>query len=112
MNNTDLLLLATSSGASVAVIMSGDEPQNTSKKRKNRKKRIWAREWLLQQPHKGAYNSIPNYLCLTDQEDFQKFLQMNTETFQVKLSKVFSEAATKAVSKNNTGSKKNCSSDK
>ena len=68
--------------------MSGDEPQNPSKKRKNRKKRIWTREWLLQRPHKGAYNGILTDLPLTDQEDFRKFLRMNTETFQVKLSNI------------------------
>ena len=110
MNNTDLLLLAASFCALVAVIIYFDEPQNPSKKQKYRKKRIWAREWLLHQPHKGAYNGILTNLCLTDQEDFQKFLQTNTETFQVKLSNVILEAATKGVFKNNTDSEKNCSS--
>ena len=52
------------------------------------------------------YNGILTDLRLTDKEDFRRFLRMNTETFQVKLSNVFLEAATKAVSKNNTGSKK------
>ena len=73
---------------------------------------MWAREWVLQRPHKEAYNGILTDLPLTDQEDFRKFLRMNTVTFQVKLSKGFLEAATKAVSKNNTGSEKNCSSNK
>ena len=110
MNNTDLLLLAASFCALVAVIIYFDEPQNPSKKQNYRKKRIWAREWLLHQPHKRAYNGILTDLCLTDQEDFQKFLQTNTETFQVKLSNVILEAATKGVFKNNTDSEKNCSS--
>ena len=59
MNNTDLLL-ATSYGASVAVIISDDESQNPSKKRNNRIKRIWAREWLLQLPHKGGIYRYSN----------------------------------------------------
>ena len=112
MNNTDLLLLAAECGASVAVIMSADEPQNPSKKLNNRKKRIWAREWLLQRPHKGACNGILADLRLTDLEYFRKFLRMNTETFQVKLSEVFLEAASKVASKNNISSEKNFSSDK
>ena len=89
MNNTDLLLLAASYGASVAVIMYGDEPQNPSKKRKKRRKRIWTREWPLDQSQKGAYKVILTHLYLTDQEDFRKFLQVNVETFQVKLSILF-----------------------
>lgn len=40
MNNTDLLLLAASYDALVAVIMSGDEAQSPSKKQKNRKENM------------------------------------------------------------------------
>ena len=58
----------------MAVIKFGDEPQSPSKKLKKRNERIWAREWLLQPPLKGASGSILTDLRLPDQEDFRKFL--------------------------------------
>ena len=48
------------------------------------KRRIWAKNWLLERQKKGAYNGILNELRLTDKEDFRKYLRMNTETFQVR----------------------------
>ena len=78
-NDEDILLLAALCGATVAVKAIAEDLETCKKK----KKRIWAREWLLERPNKGAYNGILSELHLTDQKDFRKFLRMNTETFQV-----------------------------
>ena len=82
-NDEDILLLAALCGATVAVKAIAEDLETCKKKKRNKKKRIWAREWLLERPNKGAYNGILSELRLTDQEDFRKFLRMNTETFQV-----------------------------
>ena len=50
------------------------------KKKTRVKKRFWMKEWLHSRFQKGAYNGIINELRLQDQEDFRKFLRMNTET--------------------------------
>ena len=78
-NDEDILLLAALCGATVAVKAIAEDLETCKKK----KKRIWAREWLLERPNKEAYNDILSELHLTDQKDFRKFLRMNTETFQV-----------------------------
>ena len=46
-------------------------------------------EWLLRIPHKGSCSGILTDLRVTDEEDFRKFLRMNTAKFQVKVSNVF-----------------------
>ena len=51
-------------------------------KKKSRRK-IWAREWLLKQNERGAYNGVLNDLRLTGNEDFRKYLRMNTRAFEV-----------------------------
>ena len=51
-------------------------------KKKSRRK-IWAREWLLKQNERGAYNGVLNDLRLTGNEDFRKYLLMNTRAFEV-----------------------------
>ena len=82
-NDEDILLLAALCGATVAVKAIAEDLETCKKKKKKKKKRIWATEWLLERPNKGAYNGILSELHLTDQKDFRKFLRMNTETFQV-----------------------------
>ena len=62
--------------ASYTVIMELDT------KKKSRRK-IWAREWLLKQNERGAYNGVLNDLRLTGNEDFRKYLRMNTRAFEV-----------------------------
>ena len=62
--------------ASYTVIMELDT------KKKSRRK-IWAREWLLKQNERGAYNGVLNDLRLTGNEDFRKYLLMNTRAFEV-----------------------------
>ena len=69
----------------MAVKAIAEDLETCKKKKRNKKNRIWAREWLLERPNKGAYNGILSELPLTDQEDFRKFLRMNAETFQVAL---------------------------
>ena len=73
-NDEDILLLAALCGATVAVNAIAEDLE-TCKKKQKKKKRIWAREWLLERPNKGAYNGILSELRLTDQEDFRKFLR-------------------------------------
>ena len=70
-----IVCLAASAGVYAAILHSA----KSSKK----KRHVWVKKWLLEQQKKGAYNGIVSDLCLTDQEDFQKFLKMNTETCQV-----------------------------
>ena len=41
------------------------------------------RPWIRKRDSKGAYYSIINDLKFTDNEDFRKYLRINTSTFQV-----------------------------
>ena len=54
-----------------------------STKSSKKKRRVWVKKWLLERQKKEAYDGIVSDLRLTDREDFQKFLRMNTETLQV-----------------------------
>ena len=51
--------------------------------KKKLRRKIWAREWLLKQNERGAYNGVLNDLRLTGNEDFRKYLRMNTRAFEV-----------------------------
>ena len=61
-NDEDILLLAALCGATVAVKAIAEDLETCKKKKSNKKKRIWARERLLERPNKGAYNGILSQL--------------------------------------------------
>ena len=42
------------------------------------RRKIWTREWLLKRKERGTYNGILNELRLADNEDFTKYLRMNS----------------------------------
>ena len=54
-------------------------------KKERRKRRIWARDWLLKRKERGAYNGILSELRLTDKEDFRKFLRMNNKRITINM---------------------------
>ena len=56
------------------------------RRRRNEKKRfrsVWVKPWLLNRDEKSAYNNILGELRLKDQEEFRKYLRMNTQTYEV-----------------------------
>ena len=53
------------------------------KLKKKRNRQIWLKDWLRVRDEKGAYANILQELRLTDHEHYQKYLRMNSETFQV-----------------------------
>ena len=50
---------------------------------KRRRRTIWVKPWLANRDAKSAYNNILQELRLQDQEEFRKYLRMNTESYQV-----------------------------
>ena len=66
----------------VAVLVVACGATVIQQQRKKRKKRIWIKPWL-QCKNRSAYNMILNELSLHDQQDFRKYLRMNTDTFEV-----------------------------
>ena len=58
-----------------------DESQG--KKRKKRK--CWVKPWIASRETKGAYNILVTELCLTEREDYQCFMYMSHETFNVSI---------------------------
>ena len=57
------------------------------RRRRQRSRNVWVKEWLQKRDEKGAYNNILQELRLNDAENFRRFIRMNTETYQVDLSK-------------------------
>ena len=55
------------------------------KPRRNRIRKTWMKDWLGKRDTKGAFVNILQELKLNDHENFRKYLQMNTETYQVRL---------------------------
>ena len=54
---------------------------NASKERKKRK--IWAKKWLLNRDEKSVYGNIIAELRIDDAENSRRYLRMNTATFEV-----------------------------
>ena len=75
--NVSLLVLA----VGTALIYDHQLPR----KKKRRKRCYWVKPWLEKRYERGAYNGILTEMRLHDQEDFRKYLRMNTDTFQVEL---------------------------
>ena len=69
--------------AAVVVISCCSELLGTEQP-KEKKKSIWVKEWLKEKD-RSVYNMLLSELLVQDQEDFRKYLRMNTETFQVEL---------------------------
>ena len=45
---------------------------------------MWIRSWLAERENRGVYNNLLQELKCTDDENYRKYLRMNTETFQVR----------------------------
>ena len=43
-----------------------------SKSKKTRRKRLWAKEWLIRREERGAYRTILNELNVQDSQDYRK----------------------------------------
>ena len=50
---------------------------------KKRRRSCWVKRWLLNREEKSAYSNIFTELYLTDQEEFRKYLRINTVTYTV-----------------------------
>ena len=48
-------------------------------KKKRRKRRYWVKPWLEKRYKRSAYNGILTEMRLHNQEDFRKYLRMNTD---------------------------------
>ena len=51
------------------------------KKKRNRK--IWVKTWLKNREAQSAYNNLFSELWLRDEEEFRRYLRINTETRRV-----------------------------
>ena len=67
--------------ACIILIILKRRRRKTNKVKKSRT--CWVRDWLQQKEKKSAYNNILSELRLTDQEEFRRYLRMNTETYTV-----------------------------
>ena len=55
------------------------------KQKKSRNRKTWMKYWPHERDTRGAYADILQELRLDDHENFRKYLDMNTDTFQVTL---------------------------
>ena len=69
--NVSLLVLA----VGTALIYDHQLPR----KKKRRKRRYWVKPWLEKRYERSAYNGILAEMRLHNQEDFRKYLRMNTD---------------------------------
>ena len=54
-------------------------------RKKNKKRKMWVKSWLLRRDEKSAYQNILQELRLEDAENFRRYLRMNSETFEVSI---------------------------
>ena len=54
-------------------------------RKKNKKRKMWVKSWLLRLDEKSAYQNILQELHLEDAEHFSRYLRMNCETFEVSI---------------------------
>ena len=54
------------------------------RKRKRKAKEVWEREWL-KRTERGVYRQLLEELRLEDEENYRRYLRMDTKTFQAKL---------------------------
>ena len=67
--------------ATTAVLVANISYNKSKKKRRRRKE--WTKSWLLNRDGKSVYNNILEELRCNDQENYRRYLRMNTETFEV-----------------------------
>lgn len=65
------------------VVLLSEYFKNKEKKIKKRNKKMWVKLWLQNRKTESAYNRIFAELRLHDQEEFRRYLRMNTATYQV-----------------------------
>ena len=58
------------------------------KKEKRRKKVVWVKPWLANREFKSAYCNILAELRLHDEEEFRRYLRINTEAYTELIEKV------------------------
>ena len=73
-----ILKLAACAAQIIAVVM----------KKKNRKRKIWVKKWLLARENKSVYNNLFQELRVDDAESYRRYLRMNTDTHQELLQSV------------------------
>lgn len=62
--------------------------EEASRSRRKRKKRLWARSWLLRRPLYGQYEKLMHELTSEDVSGYKNFLRMDPEMFQELLVRV------------------------
>ena len=55
------------------------------RKRKRKTKEVWEREWFRRRSERGVYRQLLEELRLEDEENYRRYLRMDTKTFQVRL---------------------------
>lgn len=55
--------------------------EEASRSRRKRKKRLWARSWLLRRPLYGQYEKLMHELTSEDVSGYKNFLRMDPEMF-------------------------------
>ena len=63
--------------------------ENKAIKKRIEKKSVWVKPWLSNRDSTGAFGNIFAELWLQDEEEFRRYLRMNTETYQVNYCIVF-----------------------
>lgn len=58
------------------------------RKRKRKTKEVWEREWFRRRSERGVYRQLLEELRLEDEENYRRYLRMDTKTFQDLLDKV------------------------
>ena len=65
------------------IILLGSAHQIERKERR-KKRSVWVKDWLMERERLGAYNALLVDLPKIAHRDYQRFMRMNEETFQVK----------------------------
>ena len=55
------------------------------RKRKRKAKEVWEREWFRRRTGRGVYRQLLEELRLDDEENYRRYLRMDTKRFQVRL---------------------------
>ena len=69
--------------ATSLIILAVVKRSRSKRKRYRRQRSVWVKPWLANRQYKSAFNNIFAELRLRDQEEFRKYLRMNTEAYEV-----------------------------
>eukprot|EP00794_Sanderia_malayensis_P006567 gene6567-7309_t len=52
------------------------------RRKRQRRRSVWCKEWLKNRESSSLYNSLVNELRLADRGDYRRFMRMNTDAFE------------------------------